>query len=66
MIEEYQGESWIDLLEGVLCDMTQTISDKRQKYNRERGDDVVPKVKVILCESFHKAAALEVVELVQG
>ena len=33
MIEEYQGESWTDLLEGVLHHMTQRISDKRQKYS---------------------------------
>ena len=66
MIEEYQGESWPDLLEGVLCHMTQRISDKKQKCNNKRGDDIVPKVKAILGKSFHKATALEVVKLVWG
>ena len=64
MMEEYWGESWTDLLEGIICRMTQRIHDKRQEYNKERGDDVVLKVKAILGESFHKAAAMEVVKLV--
>ena len=46
--------------------MTHRISDKRQEYILKRGDDFVLKVKAILGESFHKAAAMEVVELYQG
>ena len=46
--------------------MTQTICDKRQEYISKQGDDIVPKVKVILGDSFHKGAAMEVVKLVWG
>ena len=62
MIEEYRSESRTELLEGTLHHMTQRISDKRQEYSTERGDDIVPKVG----NSFHKTAAMEVAELFQG
>ena len=48
----------MELLEGTLHHMTQMIS------NRERGDDIVPTVKAILGNSFHKAAGMEAVEQV--
>ena len=44
--------------------MTQKISEKRQKNFSKQGDDIVPKVKAILVDSFHKAAAYTVIELV--
>ena len=43
-----------------------TLFKRIQMNNKEGGDDTVPKVKAIRGESFHKAAALEVVKLVQG
>ena len=43
--------------------MTQRITNKKQEFILERGDDIVPKVKAILGDSFHKAGAMEVVEL---
>ena len=46
--------------------MTEKISDKRQEYISKQGDDIVPKVKAILADSFHKAAAYAVVKLVGG
>ena len=60
MTEEYWGESWMESLDGTLHLMMQRISNKRQ------ADDTIPKEKAILGESFHKAAVMEVVELVQG
>ena len=45
--------------------MTHRISDKRQEYISKQGD-IVPKVKAILTDSFHKAAVYMVVELVHG
>ena len=66
MIDELQWEGWTEFLEGTLCHMTQRISNKRQEYILEQGDDIVPKVKAILVDSFHKAAAYTVFELVHG
>ena len=56
----------MELLEGTLHHMTKRISDKQQEYISEGGDDIVLKVKAILGDSFHKAAAMEVVELFHG
>ena len=46
--------------------MTQKISDKRQEYISKQGDNIVPKVKAILVDSFHKASAYTVTKLVWG
>ena len=56
MIEEYRSENH----------KTQRISDKRQECIRERGNKMVPKVKAILRDSFHKAGPMEVVALIWG
>ena len=54
MIEELWSEVWMVLLEGTLHHMTQRICDKRQDCILKGGDDIVPKVKAILWDSFHK------------
>ena len=46
--------------------MTQKISDKKQEYISKQRDDIVPKMKAILADSFHKATACMVVEVVCG
>ena len=46
--------------------MTQRISDKRQESISKWGDDIVCKVKAFLADSFHKATACMIVELVRG
>ena len=43
--------------------MTEKISENRQLYKTVDSDDVVNKVKQVLKEHFHSAAAMQVVEL---
>ena len=66
MIEDYRSEGWTDLLEGVLQNMAEKISENRQWYRMVDGNDVVNKVKQVLKECFHAAAAMQVVELEVG
>ena len=63
MIDDYRSEGWTDLLEGVLQKMAEKISENRQHYRMVDGNDVVTKVKQVLKECFHTAAAMQVVEL---
>ena len=64
MIEDYRSEGWTEMVKGMLCHMTQRISNERQTNKAKRQDEIVPKVKAILADRFAKAAAMEVVELV--
>ena len=66
MIDDYQSEEWTDLLEGILSKMAEKISNNRQWYKTVDGDDVVKKVKQVLKDCFHSAAAMQVVELEVG
>ena len=42
----------MEILKGTLHHMTRRISDKRQEYIAERGDNIVPKGKTILGTHF--------------
>ena len=66
MIDELQCEGWTESLEGTLHHMAQKISDKRREYISEQGDEIVLKVKAVLADLFHKAAAYAVIKLVWG
>ena len=46
--------------------MAEKISENRQQYKTVDGDDVVNKVKQVLKNCFHSAAAMQVVELEVG
>ena len=46
--------------------MTQKISENRHLYNAVDSDDVVNKVKQILKDHFHSAAAMQVMQLENG
>ena len=63
MINDYHSEGWTDLLEGILWKMAEKISENRQRYKTVDGDEVVCKVKQVLKECLHSAAAMQVVEL---
>ena len=63
MINDYHSDGWMDLLEGILWKMAEKISENRQRYKTVDGDEVVCKVKQVLKECFHSAAAMQVVEL---
>ena len=66
MIDDYRSDGRTDLLEGILQKMTEKISENRQLYKTVDSDDVVHKVKQILKDHFHSAAAMQVVELEVG
>ena len=63
MINDYHSEGWTDLLEGTLWKMAEKTCENRQRYKTVDGDEVVCKVKQVLKEPFHSAAAMQVVEL---
>ena len=54
------------MLEGILQKMVEKISENRQLYKMVDSDDVVNKVKQVLKDYFHSAAAMQVVELEVG
>ena len=66
MIDDYRSDGWTDWLEGILQNMTENISENRQLYKAADSDDVVHKVKQILKDCFHSAAAMQVMELEVG
>ena len=66
MIDDYRSDGGTDLLEGILQQMTEKISENRQQYKAVDSDHVVNKVKQVLKDSFHSAAAMQVVELEVG
>ena len=66
MIDDYRCEGWTDLLEGVLWKMAEKISENTPWYQMVDEDDVASKVKQVLKECFHAAAAIQVVELEVG
>ena len=57
---------WTDLLERVQWKMAEKINENRQWYQIVDEDDVVSKVKQVLKECFHAAAAMHVVDLEVG
>ena len=60
MINNYRSDGWTV---GNTTKMTEKISENRQLYNAVDSDDVVNKVKQILKDYFHRAAAMQVMEL---
>ena len=61
MIDDYRSDGWTDLLEGILPkNDTENISENMQLYKAVESDDVVNKVKQVLKDHFHIAAAMHV------